>query len=116
MTLSLVAIFNLIEMVCYVVFFTVIIHHDNTLANGVVKPGEIKQRNRVNAFTMFGQVVTWAMELSYVLVLLIFAGKRKSSNSRELPALLKLAEFTVIPIVQILTSAPLRKFILKSEQ
>ena len=108
-------VFNLIELGCYVVFFTAIILHDNTLASAVVKPGEIKQRNRVNAFTMFGQVVTWAMELSYVSVLLIIAAKSKSANSRELPALVKLAEFSVIPVVQILTSAPLRKFILKSE-
>ena len=108
--------FNLIELVCYVVFFTTIILHDNTLANAAVKPGEIKQRNRVNAFTMFGQVVTWAMEVSFVMFLFIVLTKQKSANSRELPALVKLAEFSVIPVVQILTSAPLRKFILKSER
>ena len=114
MVVLIMVISNMVEMVCYAIFFTVIFLHDNTLAKAVLKPGEIKQRNQVNAFTMFGQMVTWLLEVSYVLMLLYFAVFSASNTRRELPALLKLAEFTVIPIVQILTSAPLRKFIFKS--
>jgi len=52
-------VLNLIEIFSYSVLFADIRNHNNTVGSQILEAKIIKQRNRVNAITMFGQFVTW---------------------------------------------------------
>ena len=52
-------ILNLVEMVSHIFLFVYIYNHNNTIGSTVLEANVIKQRNRVNAVSTVGQVITW---------------------------------------------------------
>ena len=61
---------------------------------------------------MMGQLATWLLELSYMLIITVFLSGTRRNRIREIVSVAKLSEFVLIPIIQMYTSPPLRKFIL----
>jgi hypothetical protein len=77
-------------------------------------PDVIKSRNKRNAISLLGQLSTWILEMTHTIFALYLIHRYRLDTNSHFAAFSKLAEFTVIPIVQILCSPPLRKFILES--
>ena len=102
--------YNMIEFCCYIIFFVHVINHDNNIAAAVLQKETIRQRNHSNAITMVGLFITWIMELSYLGWIVVVYSAGFSVKTRELPTILKMFEFSLVPLVQIMTSPPLRKF------
>jgi hypothetical protein len=50
---------NLVEVTSYAIFFCHVTVHNNTVGLAVHEPHVIKQRNRTNAISMVGQLITW---------------------------------------------------------
>ena len=110
--LSLMAIgFNLIELCCYVIFFGHVCYHDNRIAILVVKQDVVHHRNHTNAVSMVGLLATWIMELGYFSWVVYFLGMNHLEENREMLTILKMAEFVVVPTVQVLTSPHLKRAI-----
>ena len=106
---------NITEMVCYLLLFHHIYQHDNTVAILILNSDVIKIRNSRNAISLMGQLCTWLLETSYFLLLMFFIyfGVATNQGNREKASIIKLSEFTLLPLVQILGSPPLRKFTLR---
>ncbi len=101
---------TLVELVCYAAFFEYVFRHDNYLAIGIVPASVIQHRNKTNAVSMFGQVLSWFMEVWYILLVGILSTFVKMEFLRGVFVLIKCSEYCLVPMVQILTSAPIRRF------
>ena len=96
-------IFTLIEILCYIIIFHHIFHHNTNIAAVVLSEKVIKQRNRTNAISFFGQFVAWIMRFWFLFLFLV-------TNTMALPVVIKNFEFVLIPLVEMYTSAPIRSF------
>ena len=99
-------------MVCYAIFFHYVTYHNNNIAATILQPAVIKQRNNANAISMLGLFASWLMEIWYLFFVGLLASKFEIGFLREVAATLKDFDFTFIPLIQILTSFPIRKFLL----
>jgi hypothetical protein len=106
---------NVLELSCYAILFSHIFHHNNNIAILILNPDVIKVRNTKNAISLIGQLATWILEASYALLGLYFASLGLNITGRELASFIKLSEFTLIPLVQILCSSPLKNFVFKNK-
>ncbi len=106
------AIFAMCNITELLVLFDYIYHHNKNIGATVLRPEVIGQRNRKNAITMVGQFCSWILELSYFFLLIFFATRLYHDLRREIASIIKLYEFSLIPIVQILTTLSMRQFIL----
>jgi hypothetical protein len=97
---------------CYLVLFDYIYHHNKNIGATVLRPEVIRQRNRKNAITMAGQFCSWVLELSYFFLLIFFATRLYHDQRREIASIIKLYEFSLIPLVQLLTTSSMRQFVL----
>ena len=77
----------------------------------LVVVNESQECFQVNAISMMGLLSSWILELHYLFISGIMAFFYQSHHFREVAAILKLFEFVLIPLLQILTSAPIRGFI-----
>ena len=103
-------VYSVIEFCCYIIFFVHVAHHDNNIAVVVLHKETIRQRNHTNAITMMGLFLTWLMELSYLGWNVVAFATGFSEQTREFLTIIKMFEFSLVPLVQIKTSPPLRKF------
>jgi hypothetical protein len=71
----------------------------------------IKNRRRTNAISFFGQFCTWVAGILYILMALLFSIFAKTDHARELGAVFRLSQFFIIPLIEILTSPPLKRYI-----
>ena len=79
----------------------------------IVKKEVVRQRNRNTAISMAGLFATWLLEMAYNIWLALFVWLGYSQQLRELLTIIKMAEFVIMPIIEVLTSPPLRKFVFK---
>ena len=100
------------KIVCYIIFFVHLFHHNNTIAIGILTPPIIKQRNRVNAISMFGQFAAWLMDVLYIVLAGLLSFFHDVDKLREIASLLKSFEFLLIPLLEVFTSVPIRKFLM----
>ena len=98
------------EISSYAILFHYICQHDNRIANTVLKPSVVQSRNRANAINLTGLVLGWLTEVWYVVLVGIVSLVTERNAYRELAAILKVYEFYLIPLVQVHTSDPLKKF------
>ena len=66
--------------------------------------------SRSNAISMLGLFLTWLFEIYYFFGVAFMTNSIEAEKLREFAASLKTAEFAIIPLIQILTSAPMKKF------
>ena len=94
----------------YIAVSQLIMNHNNNIAASILQPGVIKQRNRVNAVTMVGQLLAWLMEVWYLFFIAVLSGFYDIDTLREVASMLKTLEFVLIPLVEVHTSKPIRDF------
>jgi len=112
MSISLIGIFFfVVEMVCYSIFFASLTNYNNTVASALVNPSVIKFRNKTNAISVFGLFASWVLQISDLLIYGVFATQFKMEWLREVTAVFKGFDFLWIPIIQILTTPPMRKMV-----
>ena len=104
---------NITEMSCYVNLFFHLYNHNNRVVIAILKPEVLQRRNAKNAISLAGQLCTGVVEISYALLALFFATFKHNESWRELASFVKLSEFALIPLVQILCTPPLRSLVLK---
>jgi hypothetical protein len=60
---------------------------------------------------MVGQITSWIMEIWYIILVGVLSTMFQVDLLREVSVLIKTSEYFLIPLVQILTSAPIKRFI-----
>ena len=98
------------EFCCYLVYFHHIFHHDNNVAAGVISTSTLSSRNRSNAISMAGQIISWITEVWYLAFLGLLSIVLKGSTLREVATMIKIADFFLVPLIQVMTSSPIQKF------
>ena len=101
-----------IEITSYIVlYYHISCHNNNKTIQQILDKNTIKNRNRTNAISLTGMFLSWAWEVWYLLLVGIISLVINDANwFRELATLIKCYEFYFIPLVQIYTSAPIRRF------
>ena len=82
------------------------------MASAVLSDKVIKQRNKANAISFFGQFAAWIMKVWYVILFGILYAANIGGTAREISILIKDFEFILIPLVEIYTSPPIKFFML----
>ena len=114
--ISVIAIFlTALEFSSYLVFFLHVHNHNNKVAAAILNSSTIKQRNRTNAISMMGLFLTWILEVCYITVTGIVVTVYKQEWFREYSAILRDFDFVVVPLIQILTTPPIKRFKEESE-
>ncbi len=103
-------ILTLVELFCYLAYFQYIYNHDNYVAAAVVSKSTLKTRNKTNAISMVGQITSWVMEIWYIVLVGLLSTMFQVDLLREISVLIKTTEYFLIPLVQVLTSAPIKRF------
>ena len=106
--------FTISELICYIIFFSHVFYHDNMVAVFVVKREVVRQRNHANSISMAGLFATWFMEVAYICWIILLFTSSEFGQIREMLTIVKMSEFVVVPVMQILTSPTLRKSIKES--
>ena len=91
-----------------------LIRHDNTVAIIVLEPDVIKKRNRRNAISMVGQLAGWIMEVWHLVLIGFLTPIFMLDSLRNTSSLLKNFEFFLIPLVQIWSSAPIKRYLFRN--
>jgi hypothetical protein len=105
-TLSL----TLAEIACYIKLYIFIYKKDNGGVKSLVKASVIHKRNKTNAITLSGQFAGWIMEIWYIVLIGILNTIFNFELFREVAPFLKDLAFLLIPMVQIMTSEPIKQF------
>jgi hypothetical protein len=98
-------------MICYVIFFYHVTVHNNSIAAAILQPSVIKQRNRTNAISIIGLFATWTIQIGFILINSIILYFFELEWVREYLALLKDSFFFLLPLTEIVTSAPIKRFL-----
>ena len=103
--------FNLVEISSYIILYHFISVHNNQNVNTILEPSVIRIRNRSNAISLTGLFAGWMMEVWYVILLGFLTQILDSTFLREVSTVLKYYEFYLIPLVEIHSSPPIKRFI-----
>ena len=98
------------EFCCYLVYFHYVFRHDNSVAAAVISKSALSSRNRSNAISMAGQVITWLSEIWFLVFLGLLSIVLKGSMLREVGVMIKVADYFLVPFIHVMTSSPVQKF------
>jgi hypothetical protein len=103
------AVFNTVELICYVTLYKHINDHDNTVAAGIVAAvivdaSVVRYRNRVNTISLYGQLSSWILELWFIVAIGLIATIFNLNLLREVTQFFRVFQFSLIPFIQIKTS------------
>jgi hypothetical protein len=104
-------IFTTMELLCYLIYFWYIYNHDNKVAALVISKNTLKSRNKINAISMVGQVVSWIIKIWYFVLVGLLTAIFPIDLLREVSVLIKASSYFLIPFVQVLTSAPIMRYV-----
>lgn len=104
-------VLTVIELCCYLAYFQYVYYHDNNIAAKIVSEATILSRNKTTAISMVGQIASWFMEIWYIVLVGVLSTMFQVDLLREVSVLIKTTEYFLIPLVQVLTSAPLKRFL-----
>ena len=98
------------EIVIYIIFFRFIYLHDNNeKLRALLEPQVIRNRNKTNAITFFGQFCSFLFEVSiWILFTLAMMVGKGSVLLLAVFAILRTISFTCMTIIEIVTSSSLR--------
>ena len=99
----------LIEITCYFILYHHIYSHDVNIAALVLDSSVIRKRHQVNAVSLTGLFAGWLMEVWYVVFVGIIAILFKNDSLYEMSTFCKVYAYYLVPIVQVSTSALLRR-------
>ena len=106
-------VLTIIELFCYLAYFQYIYYHDNNIAAVIVSEATILSRNKTTAISMVGQIASWFMEIWYIVLVGVLSTMFQVDLLREVSVLIKTSEYFLIPLVQVLTSASIKRFLKK---
>ena len=99
------------ELSIYIILFRFMYLHDNNdRLRRLLAPNIIRQRNKTNAITFFGQFCSFLFEVS-IWILFIFTmliGGKNSVGLLAASSILKTISFTCMTIIEVMTSSSLR--------
>jgi hypothetical protein len=102
---------TVIEIGCYVTLYQHITDHNKSIvASKLLDPSVIRIRNKFNSISLVGQVLSWFMEVWYIVLIGFLSNIFHLETLREVAPFFKTFEFFLVPLVQIHTSPPIRKF------
>ena len=114
-TLTRIVLFSLVvmalaEITLYCVYFHHIYRHDNNeRLKRLLEPAAIRKRNRQNAVTFFGQFCSFVLDFGLSIITILAAANFDVGRPFwVLFYISKIANFTAICIVEVLTSRSLR--------
>jgi hypothetical protein len=95
----------------YLILYHHLWNHNNKIVVGVVDANVIKMRNRANAISITGLFAGWIMEIWYLVLagFLLFI-VNDNTSIRQVISCVRMYEFFLIPLVQLYTSPPMKKF------
>jgi hypothetical protein len=100
-----------IELFCYIILFRHLMVHNNEVMSEILDKNTIKKRNLTNAISLTGLFACWLLELFH----LVFAGFLSlfigNQWNREVSTFLRYFEFVLIPLIQIHTSPPIKRYL-----
>ena len=102
-------IFNMVEICSYIILYHFVTSQNNNVER-ILDPSVIRIRNRANAISLTGLFAGWLMEFWYVILLGFLSPIFDSNILREVSTVLKYFEFFFIPLVQINSSPPIKRF------
>ena len=108
----------ILEIIIYAMFFIHMYKHDNNkLLRRLLTPNVTRNRNRTNAITFFGQFCSFVIEFSWIILYVITIPlDNKVGSLKEfivIRFIVRLMSFTCIPIIEVITSKPLRNRLYK---
>jgi hypothetical protein len=93
------------ELILYLIIYKDLYKHDKTLAlNSVISIDVYKSRQKHNSFTLTCQVACFAMEALFIFHLLVLNSLGEGFASKEISFALRVPQFAIQTILQILTS------------
>ena len=105
------AIFTASEIMCYFILYFYLLNHNNNFAINILDSSVIRMRNLANSISLYGQILSWVMEVWYNVLIGFISNVFNPSSLREVAPFFKTFEFILVPIVQIYTSPPIKRFI-----
>jgi len=75
----------------------------------LLKTSILKQRKQANAVSLTGLFGGWLMEVWYIVFVLLLTLFIEGHWVHEMAAIVKFYEFYFIPLIQIQTSAPMKR-------
>ena len=106
-------VLSIVEITCYLILYHHIYSHNVDIASKLLDASVIKKRNQQNAVSLTGLFAGWLMEVWYIVLVGIFSTIFENNWIYEMSAFFKVYVYYLIPLVQIHTSAPLRKLSFK---
>ena len=99
------------EISIYFTFFHFLYRHDNNeRLRRLLEPHVIRQRNKINAITLFGQFCSFLFELCiWILIIIIMLFGKHSRGLWAVLSILRVIFFTCMTIVEVITSSSLRQ-------
>ena len=109
--ITMVLSMTIAQILCYVAIASYIYNHDNSATTRrILSAGVIRERNRTNAITLFGQLCTFLLQM--VMYGIIFVIKASTNWRPQIVAAIipiKIGFFAIISLVEIITSPSLKK-------
>ena len=104
---------QVMELSCYISLYKFVSKHDKEMSqNKIISSDVYYRRKQKNLFSMYAQVSGFALEIIYLIFLLIIRiiGKKYSLfNAREYTDLVYINQFGLTSTIQILVSSDLRQ-------
>ena len=110
-----IQIFFLIgQLLCYVIIFLQVYAQDNGEITKLLDRKVTKQRNQRNIMTLFGQVIHFVGQIMFYLILIMILNFANSNTQlRAVVMTLKIVEFAIMSIIDVVTSGTLREALMK---
>ena len=102
-------IFTFIELGCYLAIFHHLFTHDNGNIKKYLSKECIRQRNRNNAITFWGQFCGFCTEFAFMAIFTTTLVLGESNTQmKELSLVMNVIEFVMLSMIEVLTSKSLR--------
>ncbi len=101
---------TLTEISYYITIYYYLTSINNNIGEKVLKQSVVKERNRRNAVSFSGQMASCVLEFWYVFLVGIFNNFYDTELVREITPILKHFTFFLVPLIQVLTTPPLRTY------
>ena len=104
--------FVLVELLCYLVFFGYLFHHNQAIMKKkILEREDIERRHRKNAISFLGQFWTFLIEL-LVCIGMIFSMQKKTHIGLRLVVIFGVwVEFGVVSVIEVMVSKSLQQYL-----
>jgi hypothetical protein len=97
-----------LQVFCHAKIFLTIMRHNESVAAHILTANSLKRRKMSNSIGLASQIAIWILQIWFIAFALVIRLYDKQISS-EITSIVKMAEFCLIPIIQIVTTPSLRK-------